>query len=51
MNSPAQMYRAKRIAGMTAATLAIVAIATYTFAAWLKPSTLLALLTTFAFCG
>jgi len=36
---------------MTAVMLGVFAIAAWTFEAWLRPSTLLALLTSFSFCG
>jgi hypothetical protein len=51
MISPAQTRRAKRLAGMTAAALGIVALAIWTFEAWLSPPALLALLTSLSFCG
>jgi len=51
MNNPAQTHRTMRVAFMTAASLGLMAIAAWTFAAWLRPSVLLALLASFSFCG
>jgi hypothetical protein len=40
-----------QMAGMAAAIASIVAIVAWTFAAWLRPQMLLAILTSLSFCG
>jgi hypothetical protein len=46
-----QTIRVRRIAGVAAAIACIVAMVAWTFAAWLRPQTLLAIVTGLSFCG
>jgi hypothetical protein len=46
-----QAHRVGRLASITAIVLGIGVITVWTFANWLKPSTLFALLAGFSFCG